>query len=112
MSLFQCGKCGCVENTACSAQGFIPSFMQKCFDWTGKEELLKQFTLEKKLLCCACGPTKYRDGKLTEFGTWHNEFPRTFLPMNMFYTNRVGNLAHKETHSEDFMSYDLNKEGK
>lgn len=97
MSLFQCQRCGCCENTALSMQGFEP--MTKYFDWTGIEDR------EGLLLCSACGPTRYRKGTPTEYGVWHGRFERTFLPLGMFHTNRVGNLAHNETGDEDFRKY-------
>jgi len=97
MSLFQCENCGCVENTACSAQGF--KVLHDCFDWAGIEQL------EHKLICSACGPTKYRDGKPTKFGKWHGVFDRTFLPLGMFKTNREGNLEHIETGEGSYKQY-------
>ena len=59
------------------------------------------------LLCSACGPSKCSDGTDSEYGEWHNQFPRTFLPKGMFVTNLVGNLAHKETGDEDFRKYEI-----
>ncbi|MGL4754613.1 MAG: hypothetical protein ACRCXB_19735 [Aeromonadaceae bacterium] len=99
MSLFQCENCGCCENTALSAQGFAP--MARLFDWSSAPQL------NGKLLCSACGPTHYNDGSVTKYGKWHNAFPRVFLPKGMFITNRVGNLAHKETGEEDFRKYEI-----
>ena len=99
MSLFQCENCGCVENTACAAQGF--RVMTELFDWAGIEERAG------KLVCSACGPTKYMDGEPTEYGKWHGEFKRTYLPMGMFKTNRVGNLEHIETGEEDYREYEI-----
>lgn len=100
MSLFQCEQCGCCENTALSSQGFVNG-VEKYFDWS--------YAPERKgmKLCSACGPSNYRSGKPTEYGKWHNRSPRVFLPMGMFETNRVGNLAHKETGDEDFRKYEL-----
>ena len=98
MSLFQCEVCGCCDNTALAAQGF-KGFMDRCFDWSEHPER------KGKKLCSACGPAKYRDGKPTEFGAWHGEFKRVFLPLGMFETNRDGNLAHKETGDDDFRKY-------
>lgn len=89
MSLFQCEHCGCCENTACSCQGFRG--IAEIFDWTSIEER------KGKLICSACGPTKYRNGEPSEYGVWHGEFTRTFLPMGEFKTNRVGNLEHIKT---------------
>ena len=102
MSLFQCEICGCVENTALSSQG-IKNILDDCFDWDGIEER------RGKTLCSACAPAKYSDGIPSELGKWHNEFPRTFLPMGMFKTNRVGNLEHIETGDEDFRKYAIEK---
>lgn len=98
MSLFQCEHCGCCENTALSGQG-CGGFTVKWYDWTGIEDR------KGKKLCSACGPTKYKDGTPTEFGEWHGQFPRTFLPMGMFFTNREGNLAHMGTKETNFRKY-------
>ena len=97
MSLFQCEKCGCCENTALSAQGF--HWTADLFDWTYAPEL------EGKRLCSACGPMLYRDGTPTKFGKWHDVFERTFLPLGMFCTNERGNLSHVETGSEDYHQF-------
>jgi hypothetical protein len=101
MSLFQCGHCGCCENTALAAVAY--AYATRFFDYTGIEDR------KDKLLCSACGPTKYRDGTPTEYGKWHNRFKRVFLPMGMFKTNKIGNLEHIETGSEDFRSYAINE---
>lgn len=103
MSLFQCEHCGCCENTACAAQGFKPSFMRKLFDWSYAPER------EGKYLCSACGPTHYRNGEKTEYGVWHDEFKRRFLPMGEFKTNDRGNLEHIEHGNEDFVIYEIEK---
>ncbi len=94
MSLYQCEKCGCVENTAKS------NFHSRNFD-------IYPLEFKGKLLCSACGPTKFCDGSPTRFGKWHNRFERIFLPMNMFETNQLGNLVHKETGDEDYHKYRL-----
>lgn len=99
MSLFQCEHCGCCENTALSAH--IGKHMPELFDWTGIEDR------KGKALCSACGPTKYRSGEPTEYGEWHGEFDRVFLPMGEFKTNQRGNLEHIETGSEDFRKFEL-----
>lgn len=101
MSLFQCENCGCVENTACSAQGF--KIMAHLFDWAGAEDR------KGKKVCSACGPTKYNDGRLTEFGVWHGQFKRTFLPIGMFKTNNQGNLTHIESGDTDYKKYEILK---
>lgn len=97
MSLFQCERCGCCENTALAAQGF--RYMRAYFDWDGIEDR------KGKLLCSACGPTLYRDGNTTGYGVWHDKFERVFLPMGLFKTNQKGNLEHISTGSEDFRKY-------
>lgn len=100
MSLFQCENCGCCENTALSSQGFN-GFFEKLYDWSYAPEL------KGMKLCSACGPVKYSDGEATEYGEWHNRFPRVYLPKGMFITNGVGNLEHKETGSDDINKYAL-----
>lgn len=97
MSLFQCEKCGCCENTALSAQGF--HWLVELFDWSYAPEM------KGMRLCSACGPIFYRDGTSTQFGKWHDQFERVFLPIGMFITNDRGNLAHAVTGEEDFRSY-------
>lgn len=94
MSLFQCENCGCCENTALSSQGFNGIFAD-FFDWSYAPER------EGMRLCSACGPVKYRDGEPSEYGVWHGEFSRVYLPKGEFVTNDRGNLEHKETGSED-----------
>ena len=100
MSLFQCGKCGCCENTALAMQG-CDGHAVNFFSWDGIEDK------KGKKLCSACAPTKYADGKPTEFGEWHGKFERVFLPLNTFKTNRRGNLEHLRTGSEDYKKYAL-----
>lgn len=101
MSLFQCENCGCCENTALAP---MSKYMAESYDWGGKEELK---TLE---LCSACAPLKYSDGTDTKYGKWHGQFDRVFLPKGKFETNRVGNLEHIETGSEDFREYEIKNE--
>ncbi len=104
MSLFQCENCGCVENTACADQGFT---LSDCYDWSYDE------SLKGKKVCRACGP-KNREGggKMTcdlwgDYGVWHNEFDRIFLPLGQFKTASNGNLEHVETGCQDFRKYAL-----
>ncbi|HBT4785507.1 TPA: hypothetical protein MB364_000807 [Klebsiella variicola subsp. variicola] len=105
MSLFQCENCGCCENTALSSQGFR-GFFEQLFDWRYAPER------EGMQLCSACGPTHYRDGQPTQFGRWHDVFPRAFLPKGAFFTNDRGNLEHRLSGSEDFLNYALEAEEK
>ena len=99
MSLFQCGVCGCMENTAPAHQGCV--YRPDSFDWTGIEER------KGKKCCSACAPTKYRDGTCSGLGKWHDIFDRVFLPMGMFKTNQYGNLEHVETGETDIMAYQI-----
>ena len=96
MSLFQCGHCGCCENTALSSQGFS---WAELFDWSGIEDR------RGKRLCSACGPSKFRDGVKADGGQWHEQFDRVFLPMGMFRTALNGNLEHVENGDQDFRKY-------
>ena len=98
MSLYQCEKCGCCENTSCG------HYHCRNFKDMWDEKYLG------KALCSACAPTHFKSGEKNRDmnGKWHGKFERTFLPMNMFYTNDDGNLAHKETHETDFRKYSLN----
>ena len=99
MSLFQCGHCGCCENTAMSGQG-CDSFTVDWYDWTGIEDR------KGKKLCSACAPTKYAECQgATEFGKWHGQFDRVFLPMGKFRTNHEGNIEHVETGDTNFRKY-------
>lgn len=71
------------------------------FDWTGIE------ARKGNLLCSACGPTHYADGRPTKFGVWHGKFPRRYLPMGMFKTAQNGNLEHRETGEQAIDKYVL-----
>lgn len=97
MSLFQCEVCGCCENTALSCQGF--KFITECFDWSYAPER------EGLKLCSACGPTHYKSEGPCEYGKWHGEFERVYLPLGQFHTNRAGNLEHTESGSADFRAF-------
>jgi len=83
MSLFQCDKCGCVENTAC------------CHYWINKYYLKK-----KEILCSACDP---------KINKWHDKFPRVFLEKDKWKTNKDGNLEHIETGKVDYSNYAIEK---
>jgi len=97
MSLFQCERCGCCENTALSHDGFV---RVQFFDWAGIEDRFG------KKLCSACGPTQYVDGYPTEDeGHWHQHFDRVFLPKGMFRTAQNGNLEHIENGDQNFRKY-------
>jgi hypothetical protein len=102
VSLYQCEHCGCCENTALGMQ---PATPPKWFDWTGIEDR------RGKHLCSACMPELYSKGeRVSKAGGWHGQFDRVFLPKGKFRTNRVGNLEHIETGSEDFRAHALQSE--
>lgn len=68
MALFKCEKCGCVENTALSGQGFQRVGI---YDWSYAPEL------KGKMLCSECGPRQFNDGKPTPYGgKWHGVFKK------------------------------------
>lgn len=75
MSLFQCSKCGCIENTALSMY-----HIQR---------------LEKRPVeCSACEPDP---DSLDNTEGWHDRFPRRYLPKGQFVKDRNGNLIHRDT---------------
>ena len=90
MPLYQCVKCGCVENTA-TGLSIVLARTPSLFDWTDVEEIYKG---EK--LCSACAPAHYRDGTPSGYGKWHNKFRRDYLPKGMF-TCVDYELVHSET---------------
>ena len=93
MSIFQCDKCGCSDNTACGNNYHTRYNNEK---WFGIKKGLK--------LCTACTPSHTLDGQLVDerSGKWHNEWQRVFLPKGEFFTNQEGNLEHKETGLSEF----------
>ncbi len=98
MSLFQCPKCGCVDNTSTGLDCFA-DFITNMYDWTGLEEYRGQS------LCSACAPTKHVDGTDTEFGEWHNEHTRVYLEKGKWFTNDQGNVEHTETGRTDYVNH-------
>lgn len=105
MSLFQCDVCGCCENTALSLQGF--KLLVECFDWSYAPER------EGLKLCSACGPTHYANNEgPTDYGKWHDQFKRVYLPLGMFCTNERGNLSHVDTGSEDYLAHAIDPDCK
>lgn len=98
MSLFQCQHCGCAENTALAGQG-CQGYIEDAYNWEGIEDR------RGKMLCSACAPTKYASNTPTRYGKWHGQFPRYFLPMGMFKTNKEGNLEHVENGDTAYHHY-------
>jgi hypothetical protein len=87
MSLFQCEKCGCVENTAlCN------------WAWNRADAVENSYVIAD--MCSACDP---------EIGKWHNEFPRVYLPLHMFKTNSMGNLQNIENGDTNYRAYEITK---
>lgn len=129
MSLFQCDRCGCLENTSCTG-GY----------WTMKlvEDYPEVAASYRKVLglapdepfgayCSVCDPAwfdarghygigprpkQYKDsmGIGDGEGKWHGKFERIFLPKGKFHTNDDGNLAHIETLDTDIDKYVLPEE--
>lgn len=119
MSLFQCDKCGCLENTACTPGYHMQYSYNKNYHPDHKD--YKAFRSYKRVLglkedepfgeyCCVCSPYWFKDpnhygvgpiprGKtwsiFGELGKWHDKFPRVFYPKGKYYTNKHGNLARK-----------------
>lgn len=88
MSIYQCDECGCAENTALG--------WYHCRNKS--ERMLGAEFKNGTKLCSACSPSSFADGSnYSKGGEWHNEFIRTFLPHDTCFTNRGGNLEHKES---------------
>jgi hypothetical protein len=77
MSLYQCTRCGCCENTAL---GFYHMANYK----------------SNPPLCSEC-----------KTGEWHGKFEKVVLPQGQFKTNRYGNLEHIDTGSTDIKDYQI-----
>lgn len=86
MAIFQCVDCGCAEHTGLG--WYAVRFFE---DINGPETL-------GKALCSACAPKKYPNGELTRYtGKWREKFERHYFPLGEMFTNRVGNLEHRQT---------------
>jgi hypothetical protein len=139
MSLFQCDKCGCVENTASSDGGWhAPYLLGRSNMDEGNKEAIESYRKVMGLkegeefghYCCVCSPSwftekgSYGVGEKPELNPnlvrrpserknlreWHNRFPRMFLPMGEYTTAPNGNLMNKKTKSEKFEKDVINKE--
>lgn len=88
MSIFQCEKCGCLENTT---RGLYHTRNMDLYSnyQEGTEKGMK--------LCACCAPLNYSDGVKTEFGQWHGRFSRVFYKVNSLYTDGEGNVRNKDT---------------
>jgi hypothetical protein len=76
MPLYQCKKCGAVENTACAN-----------YWWRTNPALHKDDGLPPEV-CSECDP---------EIGKWHGEFPKAVFPIGSIYTDDEGNMRYKDT---------------
>ena len=97
MPLFQCQKCGCVDNSACGH--YWRANRPEKYDWTDMEEY------RGMKLCAVCGPRNYANGAPTEFGVWHKRFKRCFLPLGLFEENSDGGLTNKENGDSNYTQY-------
>lgn len=98
MSLFQCENCGCLENTALTERCLEFDYVQDMYNWDGIKHL------KGKSLCSACTPSKLKDGTPSEYGKWHDEFPRKYFAKGEYITNREGNMEHSITGKLAFLS--------
>lgn len=87
MSLYQCEKCGVIENTAV---GFY--HCRDLFDWS--EEF------KGKKLCSECGPPRFPGGEETGWGKWHGMWEKKFYPIGTMETDEQGNVRQKNDHKE------------
>lgn len=122
MSLFQCKKCGCVENTACSdmAPMMVYLYNAEFIEHKAAMESWKRFLgilLDQPFepLCSACSPVWYTPEGYYGVGNppdnhWHGRFKRMFLPKGKFVTDDDGNLKHCETGDKDIDKYILDRE--
>jgi hypothetical protein len=89
MSLYQCDKCGVIENTA------LGRYHSRNVTGIWKDEDMGQ------ALCSECGPKTYKSGEPTEYGEWHGRFEKKFYPVGTMETDEVGNIRAKRTqHAE------------
>lgn len=86
MSLYQCDKCGCIENTATANFWFRNDKGSAC---------------KGAKLCSACDP---------DINKWHGQFKRMYLPRGQFVKDAQGNLEHKDTKESPYEKYVSDKE--
>lgn len=79
MPVFECTKCGCIENTACSNY-WIHTFKPANKGLLGKDEITDP-------LCSECDP---------DIGKWHNKFPKMKVDWEKLEKNESGFLQAKE----------------
>ena len=71
MPLFNCEKCGVVENTALGL--YWTANHPEIYDWS---DVGKEF--KGKHLCSECAPKNFSDGTLTGKGVWHGRFEKSY----------------------------------
>ena len=84
MSIYQCDKCGCAENTSLGAYHSRNSKNVTPVKFLGMK------------LCSACAPRFFAGGSenMRFNGEWHGRFKRRYLPKGEFFTNDKGNIEH------------------
>lgn len=107
MSLFQCEKCGCCENTALTNASYRMLDALVSDDELLKESYRKVLGLESGVklgnYCSACTPLWFDDrgncgtgpnpSPEPGEGLWHGKFERVYYPLGSVYTDKQGNLA-------------------
>lgn len=81
MSIFQCGVCGSIDNSA------LTWWYLKY-----KMDLWHRSELNGKALCSACTPRVFKSGDPTGMGKWHDKFERRFFKIGSLYTDPEGNV--------------------
>lgn len=102
MSLFQCDKCGVIENTALAEGGHLmfmwrdePEDIQA--EWRNRLGLKAGEPFGK--YCCVCNPIWYTAkgafgrGENPNPRKWHGRFPQEFHPVGTMKTDRNGNIS-------------------
>lgn len=115
MSLFQCGKCGCMENTASTNAAYLTELFTKEDQDKCRQVLGLDKTSELGQYCCVCTPVWFDEHGNKNFGVnpqpkpgqglWHNRFPRIYLPKGEFETAPNGSLRHKQTLETDVKKF-------
>ena len=115
MGLFQCSKCGCVDNTALST-GYHPLVMLSLSKNDARDaEVIANIRSTMNLApdaqlgvyCSVCTPIWYDRGRygkgpnphpIAGEGLWHDQFQRQFLPHGMFEDGPDG--VHRKGRSQ------------
>jgi hypothetical protein len=81
VSLFQCDKCGVIENTACTF-GYIGGYSDE--GWQADERLKRGLAVRGKY-CSKCFD-----------GEWHGRFPQRFYEVGKLHTDNHGNIGPRD----------------